>query len=93
MDDYLGLMVISLAGRDKGRIAAVIAVVDDKFVLIADGRARKTETPKKKKLKHIKMITGVDETLLRLEPEKLTNRIIRERIAEIEKSLTSGDTV
>lgn len=93
MDNYLGLMVISLAGRDKGKIAAVVSVVDDKFVMIADGRDRKTEIPKKKKLKHIRMITGVNESLLRLESEKLTNKFIRERINEIEINITLGSTV
>jgi ribosomal protein L14E/L6E/L27E len=48
MNDYLGLMVISLAGRDKGRIAAVVGVVDENYVLIADGRTRKTESPKRR---------------------------------------------
>lgn len=91
MDNYLGLMVISLAGRDKGRIAAVVAVVDENFVMIADGRTRKTESPKKKKLKHIRMIASVEESISRLEPEKLTNKQIRERINELENAL--GGTV
>ncbi|PKM62270.1 MAG: hypothetical protein CVU97_06230 [Firmicutes bacterium HGW-Firmicutes-21] len=91
MDNYLGLMIASLAGRDKGRYAAVVAIVDENFVMIADGRTRRTEAPKKKKLKHIRIIAGVDETLMRLEPDKLTNRFIRERINEIESSL--GNTV
>jgi ribosomal protein L14E/L6E/L27E len=79
-------MVISLAGRDKGKIAAVVSA-DGNFVMIADGRIRKTEAPKKKKLKHIRIIAGVDEKLTRLDPEKLTNRLIRERVSEIEKAL------
>ena len=87
MNDYLGLMVISLAGRDKGRIAAVVGVIDENYVLIADGRTRKTESPKKKKLKHIRIITGVDEKLTRLGPGKLTNRQIRERVRELEEVL------
>ena len=82
-------MVISLTGRDKGKIAAVIGSIDQNFVLIADGRTRKTEKPKKKKLKHIRKIAGVEEALLRLEPEKLTNRLIRERVNEIERLLES----
>jgi len=72
-------------------MAAVVAVVDENFVMIADGRVRKTESPKKKKLKHIRMIAGVEETLSRLEPDKLTNKFIRERINELENAL--GDTV
>ena len=91
MDDYLGFMVISLAGRDKGKIAAVVGSIDQNFVLIADGRTRKTESPKKKKLKHIRKIAGVEEALLRLETDKLTNRLIRERVHEIEGLLENRD--
>jgi hypothetical protein len=87
MNDYLGLMIISLAGRDKGKIAAVVDVIDENFVLIADGRTRRTESPKKKKLRHIRVIAGVDEELTRLEPGKLTNRLIRERVKELEQAL------
>lgn len=87
MDNYLGHMVISLAGRDKGKIAAVVEVIDENFVKIADGRIRKTEKPKKKKLKHIRKIAGVDEVLLILEPDKLTNKRIRERVKEISDTL------
>ena len=91
MDNYLGLMIISVAGRDKGRLAGVVEVFDENHVFIADGRSRKTETPKKKKLKHIRIITGVEESLSRLEPDKLTNKLIRERINELENAL--GNTV
>ncbi len=89
MDNYLGTMVFSLAGRDKGRIAAVVEVVDENYILIADGRTRKTEAPKKKKLKHIEKVSGVDSLLLRLPGDRLTNRFIRERINEIENALRS----
>jgi len=87
MDNYIGCMVISLAGRDKGKLAAVVDVIDKNYVLIADGRIRKTDSPKKKKLKHLRIIAEVDVNLIRLESDKLTNRYIRERINEINKAL------
>ena len=45
--------VLSLAGRDMGRVALTVGVTDDGRVLIADGRTHKIESPKKKKLKHL----------------------------------------
>ena len=52
MNDLLGQLVVSLAGRDKGCVCAVVGKSEDEgYVLIADGRIRKVETPKKKKLK------------------------------------------
>ena len=76
MNDLLGQLVVSLAGRDKGCVCAVVGNPDDEgYVLIADGRIRKVETPKKKKLKHLKPIDWEP-----LSPDKFTNRFIREAV-------------
>ena len=45
-----------MAGHDKGGIFAIIGFADDHHVMIADGRLRKIEKPKKKKFKHVKAI-------------------------------------
>ena len=91
MNDLLGQLVVSLAGRDKGCICAVVGDSDDEgFVLIADGKVRKVEKPKKKKLKHLKPIDWLPENDVRLSQEKLTNRFIREAVnaLEIEEKVT-----
>lgn len=76
MDDLLGHFVVSLAGRDKGCICAVVGNAEDEgYVLIADGKVRKVESPKKKKLKHLKPIDW-----LPLPSDKLTNRFIRKAV-------------
>lgn len=81
MDDLLGQLVVSLAGRDKGCICAIVGESDEEgFVLIADGRVRKVEKPKKKKLKHLKPIDWLSAENFRLAEDKLTNRFIREAI-------------
>ena len=49
----VGRVVQSTQGRDRGRLFVVMSVVDDDFVLIADGDLRKTERPKRKKVKHL----------------------------------------
>ena len=48
-----GRAVQSLQGRDAGRCFVILQVVDDQFVLMADGLTRKLEHPKKKKVKHL----------------------------------------
>ena len=44
-----GQIVKSKSGRDKGDVFFVVEVIDDDYVLIADGDRRKSENPKKKK--------------------------------------------
>lgn len=50
----LGSVVLSKAGRDKGRFYIVVELVDQNYVKIADGDLRKLEKPKLKKIKHLK---------------------------------------
>lgn len=45
--------VLTLAGRDMGRVCLTVGVTDDGRLLIADGRTHKLENPKKKQLKHL----------------------------------------
>jgi len=49
----VGTVVLSKCGRDKGRYFVVCQVLDDGYVLLADGVMRKLAHPKKKKLKHV----------------------------------------
>ena len=53
-----GDIALALAGRDEGRLFAVVAVdaEDEKYVLIADGRSRRADKPKRKKIKHLKLM-------------------------------------
>lgn len=53
MDVYPGRIVKSTAGRDKDKFFIVLGMVDEIYCLIADGRTRKVDMPKKKKIKHL----------------------------------------
>lgn len=53
MDITQGSVVIAKAGRDKGKMFAVIKLTDDRSALIADGRSRPIERPKRKNLRHL----------------------------------------
>lgn len=52
MEIKIGSVVRSKAGRDKGNLFLVVDVRDG-YAYVADGKLRKTEKPKKKKLKHL----------------------------------------
>ena len=49
-----GRVVLSTQGRDEGRYFIVLEVIDENFVLMADGLTRKIAHPKKKKVKHLR---------------------------------------
>ena len=51
-----GQLVKSTAGHDKGCVAAVFAVENDEFVVLADGKTRSVNKPKRKRVKHIEPI-------------------------------------
>ncbi|MBQ4186995.1 MAG: KOW domain-containing RNA-binding protein [Firmicutes bacterium] len=49
----LGRLVRSGAGHDKGTYLVIVGVEDENHVLVADGRLRSIQKPKRKKLRHI----------------------------------------
>lgn len=53
----IGRIAQSVAGRDADRLFVIVAELDDEHVAIVDGRLRKCVNPKKKKLKHLKLIS------------------------------------
>ncbi len=54
MDDVrVGDLVRARAGRDKGRLFLVTAVLDGQYVTICDGDTRKLASPKRKKRMHL----------------------------------------
>lgn len=57
-----GMLAISLAGHDKGRIYLIIKEEGD-FVYLTDGKTRGIENPKKKRKKHLQIIKTRDEAL------------------------------
>lgn len=49
----VGMVVSSRAGRDAGDRYVVIGAAGDDTVLVADGRRRGTDRPKRKNVKHL----------------------------------------
>ena len=56
----IGDIVISRAGHDKNKPFVVLAVMNENFVLIADGSSRKAESPKLKRIKHLRVAGHCD---------------------------------
>lgn len=49
-------IVMSIAGRDKGNLYIVVGKTDKEKVLVADGKSKKVENPKKKNQKHLQLV-------------------------------------
>ncbi len=56
-----GDIVLSKAGRDKGKYFVILKTVDENFVYIADGDLRKVDNPKLKKCKHLENTGNTSE--------------------------------
>lgn len=52
-------IVVSLAGRDQGKFFYVLST-EEGYALLADGKTRRLENPKRKKLKHIRFVARSD---------------------------------
>lgn len=79
-----GDLVLSLAGRDKGRIFLALDA-KGRYARIADGRSRKVRSLKKKNNKHLKLVkAGVLPELARkiLGGECVGDKTLRRAIAE-----------
>ena len=79
----VGDIVLALAGRDSERLFAVVGIVDENYVYIADGKSRKIDLPKKKKIKHIRLVKKADDDFMRgvnLKNGKLSNSVLRKMI-------------
>jgi ribosomal protein L14E/L6E/L27E len=54
-----GAVVIAKAGKEKGGAYVVVGHFDERTVLIADGRRRTIEKPKKKNVAHLQRTNSV----------------------------------
>ena len=75
-------IVRSDAGRDKGKLFVVLDV-EGEFLLLADGKTRKVEHPKRKKRRHV-LFVSAEKTRLSEKitgNEKFTNSELRRTLA------------
>ena len=96
----LGQIIRITKGREQGQYAIIIGVIDDRFVLLADGDKRKYDRPKKKNKKHIEFTPFISSEVRKslLETRRVSNRKLRfalefyssEVVTDIEKGDDTG---
>ena len=86
-----GDLVISLAGRDKGNIFLVVNVEQD-YAFLVDGKIRKVQNLKKKKIKHIKsvFVANLNDFAIKIQRGELVgnkriNRLIKAQTQKIQE--------
>lgn len=79
-----GMVVISSAGRDRGTVLAVLGA-DEGGLLVADGRRRRIEHPKRKNPRHVR---ATDQRIS--EASMATNRELRRALREAGPHITEG---
>ncbi|SEO75727.1 hypothetical protein SAMN04488134_11265 [Amphibacillus marinus] len=93
----IGQVVQILQGREAGQYAIVIRIVDDRFVLLADGEKRKYDQPKQKSFNHINPTPYISPEVQNslLETGRVTNGKLRFAISkfvnEVVTNLKKGD--
>ncbi|MBW7477502.1 KOW domain-containing RNA-binding protein [Paenibacillus oenotherae] len=75
----IGRIVKVVRGKDEGGYAVIIGIVDERFVLIADGDKRRFDQPKKKNVLHLLMqpVVSHEVTDSMRESGRVTNAKLR----------------
>lgn len=84
-------IIVSAAGRDQGRLFYVIGT-EGVYALIANGKDRKLEHPKRKKLKHVRFVTRIESGVARKlrSGEKVLNSEMRRELAALRLTLSQN---
>ena len=90
MDISKSDIVISLAGRVKDKLFYVMET-EENFVFLADGKGRKLENPKRKKLKHVRRVTRTETrvALKIMQGDKVLNSELRRDLAAFGQQFNS----
>ena len=88
MDISKADLVRSIAGRDRGQLFYVIGT-EGAYILIADGKGRTIEHPKRKKVKHVCRVTRTESRVADkiLRGEKVLNSELRRDLAILRRSM------
>ncbi len=81
----VGDMVISRRGHDKGKWF-IVTDIEENYVIVCDGKTRKADKKKKKKIKHLEP-TGFRTDLLNNIPQYAVDANIRREIKRLKNNL------
>ncbi|OEF96440.1 hypothetical protein BHF71_04615 [Vulcanibacillus modesticaldus] len=75
----VGEIVEILMGRDTGKYAVVLEIINDRYVIIADGDKRKFDHPKKKNVRHLRTTGYISEEVVKsiMEDKRVSNAKLR----------------
>lgn len=81
----IGQLVRVVQGRERGQFAVILEIVDDRFVLLADGDKRKYDRPKKKNINHIELLESISPEVRDslVETGRVSNGKLRFAVAKI----------
>ena len=71
-----GQVVRSKKGRDEGKVYIIMEIIDDDLLLLVDGKLRKLDRPKKKKVKHL----YIYKDIIDLDFKDLSDSYIRKKL-------------
>ena len=79
-------IVLSLCGHDAGAVLFVMGV-EEPYVFLADGKRRRVENPKRKKHKHVRLLSEGEGRAARKirDGEKVTNNELRRALTEFKE--------
>lgn len=83
----LGQLVTISAGRDKGRNFVVVGIESPGVIHLADGRSRPTDKPKRKNVRHVKILGTIPQSLVEKLQRglSLTNEELRQAVTYLIK--------
>ncbi|MFS1514654.1 KOW domain-containing RNA-binding protein [Chengkuizengella sp. SCS-71B] len=88
-----GQIVKVIRGRDSDKYAVVIDVVDERYVLIADGDKRKFDNPKKKNILHLELQDEISNEVVNSlnETSRVTNGKLRFSISRYLENIQTDE--
>lgn len=89
-DIQISDVVISIQGRDQGELFYVIGLEGD-FLLLANGKNRTLESPKRKKAKHVEKVLRSETRVAAklLSGDKVLNGELRRDLAQFSQKINS----
>ena len=73
----VGDIVQSKSGHDAKKYFVVIATLNESYILIADGKSRKLDSPKQKNVKHVKLIEKAKDGMAYVDDKSIASALAK----------------
>ena len=78
----VGDIVQSKSGHDAKKYFVVIATLNESYILIADGKSRRLESPKQKNVRHVALMQESDDSQKYVDDKSIADAIAKLDIVE-----------